>query len=1423
MSGRGRRGLGYAAALLLGAAILGVLAWSPAERSEVEALSPGTDASREADSASVRHAAAPVEAEAATIVASDAPVTFAGTGSIVTLDLSAGTIAESGRDSVRVDGTRDVRLDVAGAKVRVVGTRDDDALTFAARGAGVGLLSMKGHDTRYHFTNLPVDAPDGVSPVTVNAGAGDDVLTVSLNGTRESAGWLTYDGGDDDDTLVVTGRPGTPVENLTYNPGPGDKDGRLIYACADASPLLGIQFHNLEPVIDLVVAGTLVVNATNASNAITYRRGVNDVSYGLVSVDGFETIEFANKWTLILNASDGDDHVVLNNPIAPAQLQNIVVNGGNGTDTLDSTGENNRTVTLNGDGGNDVLIGGALPNDLDGGEGDDEIVLGAFTGDAIGGSGSDVVVVQGTMLDDTIHVFQPDLLPRRIDVTVNGDNGFVRLTDCEGVRVDAGDGDDAITVGNDDTFDPAHVIPIRVMGGAPDASDALIVEDQGLGDVILQRLGADGQSGSVAIWPNGGPTSLIVYEGIEAVDVMPIVPNTGQTGTDAEGHWVVFPFDDLEPNDTIPNATTFNVGGEFTRNLAIDDAYDNDYFRLIPSQTGMMTIDILFAEVDTLGNGRPGLPVDGDVELFLVDDTGEVVASSLSYTDNESITIPVVAGEEYYARVKGDLNAINAYTLSVRNVAAPVPTSVTLDSATDTGYDAADGVTQILVPRVLVQADLSAFDAAGVAILTAAEAEAGTLPGVAVFVTVTNTVTGVSWGGYADAVGTSRTLFDYIPTSPLTDGTYLVSASIRVFDASLDAGGTVIEPVVDSTTLSAPFQLLVDSTAPVGGPADLLTSSDTGVLDDDDVTNMTMPAFQGTGEPNAMVRIYADGSQVGSGVVGTLGTWEVTVEPLSDGQYAVVADYEDLAGNISAPSAPLIVEIDTEAPNTPYLDLVTADDTGASDIDNVTDVATPQLTSVIADADGPDGHLFPDNINYRVYDRFSAEPETLVAGDGPLGANGAFTDVVDLRLLPEVIGDENDGVHNLKLEAEDRAGNISPDFILQIVLDQGGSPFDGKSKLEYGPVPVGPFVSATDGMYKGRVRVTWSAVDTAQAYRVFRGTREDFTDAEFIGEVTADLFFDDYSADVRKLNGCTPSLEAVTYFYQVFAEDGSKAATLVGSDTGYVRTTEPAAEYVLPSDTTLTGYQLIDENGVLSARICGLCASFTPADVWAIVYADTTLDAANVSVDVNPAAFGSDLWITYTPSVLWQPDEIIYMTVGATDASGCTFGPVTYAFMVVTAKSAAYGDPVGQPGDVLLAAIPQEDIPSLAGGTGEAYVILPEEPFTDARTVWLPVPDGADALQVYYLLRGPEEAEWVAGEAMKNWMVGVPEYVQSGGVGYMAVRVTHGGVVQLGPVNAPSVASASVVPVTAPQMADVLLAGALLIGLLVAARRFRNA
>ena len=104
-----------------------------------------------------------------------------------------------------------------------------------------------------------------------------------------------------------------------------------------------------------LVPGPFVVNGTNAANAINYSVGFKNLAdfmsvtptttWGQVTVDGFEPMEFINKTTLVINGLAGSDTINLNNPNNPTGLTAIGVSGGDptglptGTDTVIVSGE----------------------------------------------------------------------------------------------------------------------------------------------------------------------------------------------------------------------------------------------------------------------------------------------------------------------------------------------------------------------------------------------------------------------------------------------------------------------------------------------------------------------------------------------------------------------------------------------------------------------------------------------------------------------------------------------------------------------------------------------------------------------------------------------------------------------------------------------------------------------------------------------------------------------------------------------------------------------------------------------------------------------------------------------------------------------------------------------------------------------------
>ncbi len=270
-------------------------------------------------------------------------------------------------------------------------------------------------------------------------------------------------------------------------------------------------------------------------------------------------------------------------------------------------------------------------------------------------------------------------------------------------------------------------------------------------------------------------------------------------------------------------------------------------------------------------------------------------------------------------------------------------------------------------------------------------------------------------------------------TLTLAEGTHLLS--VETTDSAGNRSHQSEELVVE-----------IDRTAPaVAAAPDLLSVADTGLLDNDDVTSIKALALGGTGvEPIAKVRVFSGGDLVGQGVATSEGDWEITTEPLDDGTHSLTIELEDLAGNISAASAALDVVIDSAVPNTPYLDLL--NDDGHSDTDNITGSGLLEFEMIGNDTrDGQDNPI-PNDIQYRLYWR-TGDPAGPGSGTGEVlvyDSLAEFAGLTDLgQIIRTVSQDVNnpagtpfpDGVHNFKLEVEDRAGNISPDFLLTVEID----------------------------------------------------------------------------------------------------------------------------------------------------------------------------------------------------------------------------------------------------------------------------------------------------------------------------------------------------------------------------------------------------
>ena len=379
-----------------------------------------------------------------------------------------------------------------------------------------------------------------VEQINVNGLGGHDTLIVdSSNGLISIPNGIRYDGGaGTNDLLRLEQTGGAAQTGDVFSVGPAGNQGSSVITGATGTQT--VFFENLEPVVDLVPAATLAVNATPEHNAINYTVG-SVATRGLITVDNYESLEFSNKVAVTVNAGVGNDVVNLNNASTPTGLTTISVNGAEGDDVVTTLSTIPVQLALAGDDGNDLLsAAGATGNSsLDGGTGND-VLTGGAGGDTLtggsgqdlldarggantvnGGSETDTVLVSGTSGDDTIGVTHSG---GTLTVTGGLSAGSSALTSVEAVRVEAGTGSDSVTV------TPSSGLVYTVLGGPPAGlppGDSLTLVSA---SAVTYTPGPEADSGSLST-----ATATVTFDEIEtlAVSGTGAATVTGTDGSDA--------------------------------------------------------------------------------------------------------------------------------------------------------------------------------------------------------------------------------------------------------------------------------------------------------------------------------------------------------------------------------------------------------------------------------------------------------------------------------------------------------------------------------------------------------------------------------------------------------------------------------------------------------------------------------------------------------------------------------------------------------------------------------------------------------------------------------------------------------------------------------------------------------------------------
>ena len=194
----------------------------------------------------------------------------------------------------------------------------------------------------------------------------------------------------------------------------------------------------------------------------------------------------------------------------------------------------------------------------------------------------------------------------------------------------------------------------------------------------------------------------------------------------------------------------------------------------------------------------------------------------------------------------------------------------------------------------------------------------------------------------ANAAISLRSNGSQVGTGTATGGNWSITSSTLAEGARSIT--IVATDTAGNTATSASLPVTIDTSAPAAPSApDLISLSDSGTSNTDNLTNDDTPSFEGTAESGSTVTLFRDGNPHETG--SSDGDWSVTSGALADSGYVFAARATDVAGNNSPLGATLSVTIDTTAPAIPSTpDLESGSDSGSSQTDNITKDDTPTLS-----------------------------------------------------------------------------------------------------------------------------------------------------------------------------------------------------------------------------------------------------------------------------------------------------------------------------------------------------------------------------------------------------------------------------------------------------------------------------------------------
>ncbi len=461
------------------------------------------------------------------------------------------------------------------------------------------------------------------------------------------------------------------------------------------------------------------------------------------------------------------------------------------------------------------------------------------------------------------------------------------------------------------------------------------------GAAVLMSLGGaaawafwteDGEGGAIALtgtlW---APENVVADAPVNSTTVaVTWSPARLASGQPATGYYLLRVRD--SDGDTDPACGTSAAAPTTALSCNDLDVIDGDYHYVVTGLIGSWTAD---------SANSPSVEVINDNSLPTVNATSFSPVPNGNGWNNSS---PVVVTLSAHAGFGVDSIS---YTLdggsTIKVYASSTTVSVSGDAIHTLRFSAEDEHGSVSATEtVLIRIDTVAPSAPSAPVLTAAS-DSGSSSSDRITKVTTPTMTGTAEPGSTVALFDGSTFVGTALTSGT--GTYSVTSSTLAAGVhTMTAKAT--DPAANMSIASAGTVVTIDTTAPATPTAPVLTAaSDSGISDSDRLTNVKTPTFTGSTEADAAITLYSTTTSVGTSTAAGTGTYDVTSAALTDGAKTITIKATDVAGNISAYSASVVVTIDTVAPaktGTPVLPA--ASDSGRSSSDKITNITTPTIT-----------------------------------------------------------------------------------------------------------------------------------------------------------------------------------------------------------------------------------------------------------------------------------------------------------------------------------------------------------------------------------------------------------------------------------------------------------------------------------------------